>query len=179
MAKNNETPNAEAETTKEITIQGVSVTVSAPYAADHVCTEAEAKALNQVRAENIRNNTAKAVKDLKETHGEDGDALQAAVDEAVAKYDAEYEFTLASVGGGNRARLDPVDKEAQTIARNYISGALKEQNMTQKAYIEANGEDSIKNKIAELAQNPKVIEMAKGVVAERAKNQNLAEQLKL
>ena len=47
---------------KTITIQGVEFTVASPYAEGHTITEAEAKALNQVRAENIRNNCAGLVK---------------------------------------------------------------------------------------------------------------------
>ena len=49
-------------TTKEITIAGQTFAVLQPYAEGHTITEAEAKALNQVRAENVRNNMAGKVK---------------------------------------------------------------------------------------------------------------------
>lgn len=140
---------------KEITIQGVVVAVSAPYAEGHQITAAEAKALNQVRAENIRNNMAKKVKKAAEG-GADAKAIQALVDQ----YDAEYEFTLASVGGGGKT-LDPLTKEARSIARAYISKLLKEQGITQKAYKEQHGEDSIEQKIAELSENEQIIKLAK------------------
>ena len=48
---------------KTVTIAGLAVELSTPYAAGHTLNEAEAKTLNQVRIENIRNNSAKAVKE--------------------------------------------------------------------------------------------------------------------
>ena len=41
---------------KTISISGQAFDVSTPYAAGHTLTEAEAKVLNQTRAENIGNN---------------------------------------------------------------------------------------------------------------------------
>lgn len=160
---------AKAETTtptREITIQGLTFPVLQPYAEGHVCTEAEAKALNQVRAENIRNNMAVKIK-----KGEAGA-------EEVAAYDAEYQFTLASVGGG-RAAMTPVEKEARNIARLYLSKMLKEQGITQKAYKDANGEDSISEKVAEFSAHPQIVKMAEKAVAEREANSKVAGELTL
>lgn len=150
--------------TKQITVQGVKVTISQPYAAGAVITEAEAKALNQVRAENIGNNKRKEITDLTGTDEEIAAAAQA----LISAYDAEYVFNLASVGGG-RAPTDPVEKEARRIAREFIAGKLKENGITQKAYLAANGEDAIKLKIAELAEDPEVIKAAKAAIKEREK----------
>lgn len=164
--------------TKEITVQGVTVQVTAPYAEGHQCTAAEAKALNQVRAENVRNNTAKQIKDLKEELGEDSPELTKQAAALVDEYDKNYEFTLASVGGG-RAAMSPVEKEARSIARDFIGSQLREQGITQKAYLEANGPDAIKNKIAEFAEHPKIVEMAQKAIKEREKNAGIADGLKL
>lgn len=153
---------------KTITVQGVSVDVKAPYEAGHTITDAEAKALNQVRAENVRNNTAKAVKELLDAANGDVAAVQTKAQELVAAYDAAYEFTLASVGGG-RKPADPLEKAARDIARDWIVGKIKDAGMTQKEYLEKNGEDSIKAKIEELSGHPKIIEAAKKALAQRQK----------
>lgn len=153
--------------TKQITIQGVLVDITQPYEAGHVITEAEAKALNQTRSENIGNNVRKVIKELVEAGG-DAAVIQAAAQELVTEKDKGYEFTLASVGGGS-ARLDPLTKECQAIARNFIGGKLKEMGVTQKQYLEKNGEDAIKIKVAELAEHPEIVKAAKKALAERAK----------
>lgn len=171
---------AKAETpTREITIQGLTFSVTQPYAEGHTITEAEAKALNQVRAENIRNNMASKIKKALETDGATPESVQATMASEVTEYDAGYEFTLASVGGGRTSTLSPVEREARSIARTYISSQLKEQGITQKEYKEANGEDSINAKIVEFAEHPKIIEMAKKAVAEREANAKVASELKL
>lgn len=155
--------------TKEMTINGVAVAVTQPYEAGHQITEAEAKALNQVRAENIGNNLRKQIKEALEAAGGDAAAVQASVQDLVTKYDGEYEFTLASVGGGSTARLDPLTKECRAIAKNFIAGKLKEMGISQKDYLAANGEDAIKNKVVELAENPQIVAAAKKALAEREK----------
>lgn len=155
--------------TKEMTVQGVTVSVSQPYQAGHQITEAEAKALNQVRAENIGNNLRKTIKEMLEAEGATPESVQAAAQEQVAAYDATYEFTLASVGGGSTARLDPLTKECRAIARNFITAKLREKGISQKDYLAANGEDAIKIKIAELSENPKIVAAAKKALAEREK----------
>lgn len=162
--------------TKQITIQGVTVELSEPYAAGHAITEAEAKALNQVRAENIRNNRAKAVKELLDAKGGDVNAVQAEVQAMIAAYEAEYEFTMAAAGGST-TRVDPLTKECRAIARNYITGKIRESGMTLKDYKEKNGEDAIENKVMELADHPKIVEAAKRTLKEREKLGALADEL--
>lgn len=154
---------------KTMTVQGVSVEVTQPYEAGHTITDAEARALNQVRAENIGNNLRKQIKDMVEAEGATPESVQAAAQKIVSAYDAEYEFTLASVGGGSTARLDPLTKECRSIARNFIARKLKEQGISQKDYLEKNGEAAIKSKVIELADNPKIVEAAKKAIAEREK----------
>lgn len=154
---------------KQMTVQGVTVEVSQPYAEGHKITEAEAKALNQVRAENIGNNLRKQIKEMLEKAGGDAEAVQKDAQAAVSEYDKTYEFTMASVGGGGSARLDPLTKECRAIARNFITAKLKEQGISQKDYLEANGPDAIKSKVIELADNPKIVEAAKRSLAEKEK----------
>lgn len=155
--------------TKQITVQGVKADVSLPYAEGHKITEAEAKSLNQTRAENIANNKRKEIKEMLEADGATPESVQSAVQALITEYDKVYEFTLASVGGGGTSKLSPVEKECRVLARNWISGKLKEQGVTQKEYLEANGEDAIKNKIAELAENEQIVKLAKKNVADREK----------
>jgi len=157
--------------TKSIVTQGVSVDVSAPYSEGHTCTAAEAKALNQVRAENVRNNTRKTVMEAIEAAG-GADAAAKEVQKIVAAYDKDYEFTLASVGGGG-TRLDPLTKECRSLARAYISGKLKEAGISQKDYLEKHGENAIKDKVIELAENDEIVKLAKKNLAEREKMANI------
>lgn len=150
-------------TTKEITIQGVPFNVSQPYEAGHVVTEAEAKALNQTRSENVRNNMAKAVKDAKAEHGDTlNDDVLTSLSLAIAEYDKAYVFTLASVGGGRKSR-DPVEVEAAKIARAAIMGKLKELG---KKVADVD-KDALAAKIAEIAGSAKVIKAAKKAIADR------------
>ena len=155
--------------TKEITVQGIVVSVSAPYQPGHVITEAEAKALNQVRAENIGNNVRKAVTELIEAAG-GKDAIteetKAAAQALVSEKDANYEFTLASVGGG-REPVDPLTKECRAVAKAFLSAKLKEKGFTQKQYAEANGEDAFMAKVIELADHPEIVKVAKKNLATR------------
>lgn len=149
--------------TKEITVQGIIVTVSQPYAPGHVITEAEAKALNQVRAENIANNVRKAVTEkIEAAGGKDAvtDEHRTAIQALVNEKDAAYQFTMASVGGG-REPVDPLEKECRAVARAWLSAKLKEQGLTQKKYAEANGEDAFDEKVAALSEHPEIVKVAK------------------
>lgn len=154
--------------TKEITIAGHSFPVSQPYAAGHVITEAEAKALNQVRAENVRNNTAAKVKAAMEGTAKDGDPTAENIAEFVAKYDAEYVFTLASVGGG-RKPTDPVEVEALRIARATFADWAAGKKLTVKAIKEKIGEEAYEAKIAEIAEREDTVKEAKRRVTARQK----------
>lgn len=176
---------AAASTAKTITIQGIEFDVSQPYLAGHPCTEAEAKALNQTRAENIRNNMASKVKAANEAAGKDAEGNQNPLDKKalstlateVAEYDAGYEFTLASVGGG-RASRDPIEVEANKIARASITASLKAAGRTVKSVTHdadgneiEGGKERLAEAIAKVAAKPDVIAAAKKAVKER---ENLA-----
>jgi hypothetical protein len=154
--------------TKEVTINKIPLVLTTPYAAGHVVTEAEAKSLNQSWAENIGNNMRAKLKEPLDAAGGDVEAVKADAQKAVSEYEAGYEFTMASVGGGRRA-LDPLERECRSIANDFIMGKLKEAGMTKKAYIDANGEEVFKAKVAEIAENEAVVKQAKKNLAEREK----------
>lgn len=156
-------------TTKEMTINGVVVAVSQPYAAGHVVTEAEAKALNQVRGENIGNNLRKQIKEKLPEDGEVTEELQAEIQDMVTAYDEGYEFTLASIGGGSTARLDPLTKEARAVAKAALTNRLREAGLTQKAYVEEHGKEAFDAKVVEISEMEQVIAVAKQNLAEREK----------
>ncbi len=138
LSKKTETETTETavETgTRAITIQGVMFKIPNIYAAGHVVTKQEAEALNQTRAEGIRNNCATLVKKAKEGLAE-GAELSAdvieALTEAVATYASEYTFS------GNTGRLtDPIDAESKLIAAQILDGQIVKNGMTIKEYKEA------------------------------------------
>lgn len=139
---------------REITIQGETFTVNQPYAEGHALTGPEAKALNQVRAENIRNNLASKVK--KANNPEDETTMEEVVAFA-KKYDKEYDFSIAA-GGGGRAALDPVEKEARKVARKVLTDNIKAQGGNVKDY----DKDSLTTMVNDLAAtNADIIAEAK------------------
>jgi len=95
--------------TTTITIAGRQFTATPIYAAGHTLTENEANALNQVRFENLRNNFAPRAKEG--ASQEDFDA-----------YAASYQFGVRTGGG---SRLDPVQAEAMSLAKDQIKSAIK------------------------------------------------------
>lgn len=149
-------------TQKSITIQGVEFTIATPYVAGHPITEAEAKALNQVRAENIRNNCAGLVKTAK---GEGEEVPAEAMEKLladVAAYDAAYVFSLASVGGGRKS-VDPVESEARRLAKTAIAAKLAAAGRTLKSV----DKDALDAAIAKLAESESIQKEAKRIVKAR------------
>lgn len=127
--------------TVEITIQGMSFEVDRPYSAgEHVLTAGEANALNQTRAENLRNNFASVVKkamvDYRKANNMVEDAEvpvdkldHDALNTEFEKYVTEYQFSERAGGGGPRTPKDPVEREANRIAWDKIKIALGKQNI--------------------------------------------------
>lgn len=127
--------------TVEITIQGLAFEVDRPYAAGaHTLTAGEANALNQTRAENLRNNFASVVKkamaDYRKANNmaEDAEVAVSNLDHDALKaefetYVKEYEFSERAGGGGPRTPKDPVEREANRIAWDKIKVALGKQNI--------------------------------------------------
>lgn len=132
--------SAEAAPVSTITIQGLPFEVDRPYVAGtHELTAGEAHALNQTRAENLRNNFAsvvrKAMEDYRKANGLAEDAEvpvteldKEALDEQFAQYASEYEFAIGG-GGGPRTPVDPIAREAQRIALTKVKAALAAKNV--------------------------------------------------
>lgn len=114
--------------TKLVTIAGREFTIPQPYVAGHALTEGEAKALNQVLAENIRNNMASKVKAAVEGVAKEGEPTIDSIDAFVANYAAAYEFN--AVTAGERRVTDPLEVEAISIAREILKGALREKGIS-------------------------------------------------
>jgi hypothetical protein len=114
-------PEITAETPRDqITIAEETFFIPQPYAEGHVLTSNEAGALNQLFAENVRNNLASKVKAAKEADAFDHDTFQA---EVVDDYTSKYEFGVRTGGGGRIG--DPVQAEAIDIARDMVRDALR------------------------------------------------------
>ena len=136
---------------RNITISGTEFTIPQPFAAGHVCSEGDAKALNQTFAEAIRNNLASKVK-----KGEAGQA-------EVSEYANGFVFTIATAS--TAAKLTPVEREARNLARNAI-----------KAKLEAEGrkigdvdKDKLETAIDTVAQRDDIVKQAKKIVEQRSK----------
>lgn len=100
-----------------IMIAGDNFNVLQPYKAGDVLNAGEASALNQTRAENIRNNMAGKAKALKDSGSYAQDVFQG----TVTDYDTDYEFGQRT-GGGRSG--DPVKTEAMAITRDLVRQAI-------------------------------------------------------
>lgn len=109
--------------TQTITIQGSQFNVPAPFSEGYTLNAAEASAMNQLFAENVRNNFAGKMKKAEEK--KETVPGQAELD----KYCEEYKF-------GNRApgqpKLDPVTSEAYKLATKAIEAALTKKAVKKK-----------------------------------------------
>ena len=122
--------------------------------------------MNQVRAENVRNNTASKVKAAVEGTAKEGEPTAETIDAYVASYDEGYVFTLASVGGGRKSS-DPSEVEALRIARGMFADWAASKKLTVKAIKEKIGDEAYDAKIAELAAREDVAKEAKRRVKAR------------
>lgn len=161
--------------TKSKEICGVVFEITAPYEAGHTLTEAEAKALNQVRSENIGNNVRAKVKELIEAGDEAGAKT------LVAEKDASYIFTVANVAAS--AKYTPEEKEARNMAKDILRAKLADKGLKLTA---AEGVDKdewdakVEGWIAQIASNETIVKAAKKAVAERANRAaNIAADLDL
>lgn len=154
--------------TKSLTIYGLTAEITAPFAEGHVLTAAEAKALNQTRTENIGNNVRKAVGELRSEDGSFTDENKTKALALIAEADGKYVFTLTNVGSGRKV-VDPVEREAQAIAKAGLTAKLKERGETVKGYDEKNGEGAFQAKVEEVAAREDVLKVARKRIAERQK----------
>lgn len=152
--------------TKTKLINGVAFEVSQPYSAGHTINEAEAKTLNQVRAENIGNNLRDKIKELCEAGNEAG------ARELFAEKDASYVFTF-SVGGGGSRKLDPIEREARAIARDLIKATLANSGRKITVAPEGKTEDewkeAVEAEVDRISATEEVLKVAKKNVADKQK----------
>ena len=136
--------------TPTITIQGMSFAVPTPYAEGHQLSAAEASTLNQVLSENLRNNFAGTVKKAAEAASTNGHALdEAALQAQFAEYAASYEFHGRRAGG---AKVDPVTRTAQSLAKGAIMAALKKNKIDPKTLPEGKMDELVAGLLAKDSQ---------------------------
>ena len=151
---------------KTKTINGVAYEISQPYAEGHVVTEAEAKALNQTRSENIGNNLRAKLKELADA-GHSFDEMAA----LVAETDAAYVFTLAQVSTSRK--LDPYEREARTIARDLLKAHLatsgRKLTTVPEGMTKEDWEEKVEGEIERISTSEKVVAAAKKAVDAKRK----------
>ena len=117
---------------QDILIQGQTFSVPMPYDEGHQLTSGEAAALNQVLAENLRNNFAAQIKRHDEAKAKalaegkefsDPAPTQADLD----AYIADYDFGVRRTGA--RQVVDPIEKEALTLAVSQVKEALRKKGL--------------------------------------------------
>ena len=137
---------------KSITIANVEYSIPQPFAEGHVCTGNEANALNQLLAENCRNNFAEKVKkaeDVKPTQ-EEFDA-----------YVAGYEFGVRSV-----TTKDPIEKEMRRIVEASLAKWLASKGLSKSKM----PKEEYENAVASTLENnyEKLHEQAAKIIALRS-----------
>lgn len=156
---------------KTLTILDVEFTCTMPYDAGHVCNEAEARVLNQTRRENLSNNFRSKVKE----HQEKGEPTLAELQEQFAELDKNYEFTVASVSAARR--LDPVEREARSLARQYIKDQLAAENRkitdVPEGHTEESWKEAVEAAIDQVAEDEQIIKIAKDTIKQRNKASGL------
>ena len=143
-----------------ITIQGLEFSVDWPYKAGSIeLSPGEASALNQTRAENLRNNFAAQIKqalaEYRETNKipEDQEIASSVLDKETLdkdfkEYADNYEFGVRQLGGGGRIPTDPVEREAFKIASEKVREALKARNVKLTSVSKETMQDMVEKVIA-------------------------------
>ena len=152
MNFNKETP------TGAFAIQGKSFNIPKPFTEGHLCSNSEAGVLNQILAENTRNNWASRIKKEVEEETFDQSKMQAEIDEYLENYD----FGVRR----GRGPSDPVEREALNMAKEIVRNALREKGFKL-------GDVAVEdiNRLAEeaIASNPDITKEAKRRVDQRSK----------
>ncbi len=149
---------------KEVTIAGLRVQAPLPYTPGHVLTEGEAAALNQVYIENVRNSMAAQMTKAKEELQAGTTFDLAAWEPKIQEYFQNYQFGTRNSTTSVKATMDPVEREALSMARSTIAAAIKQQGYSLKAV----GEEKIMELAKQLLEkNPAFREQAKQVVESR------------
>lgn len=142
---------------QEITGKGYTIKVPKPYSEGHELRENEAEAMNQVYAENIRNNITTRIKRMIDN----GDTVdQETVDQMVQEYVQTYDFgTRASAG----PRLSAEEKKARSLAKDAVKKKIRDAE-------DQDLKDFTNERLDELAlealeKNPHIRDKAKEILA--------------
>lgn len=112
--------------TVQVRIRGYQFTLSAPYAVGQRMGEAEVQQLNDLRADNIRNNLTKPVVEeiskLQPGAMLSPEAL-ASLQARVSDYDSKYQLQLKHQA---RPRVGQIEAEARLIAEERLDAQLRE-----------------------------------------------------
>lgn len=148
------------------TINGLEFDISQPYSEGHTCTAAEARALNQTRSENIGNNARAKIKEMLDK-GSPTDEIAA----YVADIDSKYVFTLAGVSASRK--LDPVEREANKLARELLKAHLAETGrkitVAPEGMTEEEWDDKVAAEVERIASDEQVLKAAKKNVEAKTK----------
>ncbi len=140
--------------------------LSEPYEEGHECTGTEARMLNQLRSDYIRNAVFRKLDKIKSESSADEAVSSARVlellNEFVKNLDAEYEFPTDA---RNSAKLTSIQKVAEELAREK---AISEMTIT-------DGEDWLEMRTLVLSQTEEIFQAAK----KRIENQKLLAELAL
>jgi hypothetical protein len=118
--------------TQTLVIAGLTFTVQSPYAEGHALTPGEARALNQTRAENLRNNFAKKVQEAKGENATVPDDVWQKLAAELAEYESTYSFEKVRSSAPRQTHIDPVEKEAHRQAAHIVEAALNARNIAKK-----------------------------------------------
>lgn len=157
------------------TINGMQFELTAPYAEGHTVSAIEARVLNQCRAENIGNNTRATIKQMQD----EGKSEQEIFD-YVAGVDQGYEFTAAGVSASRK--LDPVEREANKIARELLKSHLassgRKLTVAPEGMTDEEWDDKVSSEVERIAGLDEVLRAAKKNVEAKSKQaQTLADAL--
>lgn len=110
----------------KISVKGIIFEAPAKYQEGDTLSKNEAKALNQMRMENLRNNFASKVEKAQEEAGGEAipDDVLSTLHSEFADYAAKYEF---SGQRQLRAPVDPIQRTARSLAKDAIKTAIQSQ----------------------------------------------------
>ncbi len=142
----------------QIRIKGYTFNLSEPFQPGTVITKGEAQALNDLRSENIQNNTRKLVAEATATLAE-GELLSqdtlAQIQSKITQYDQGYSFLEKHQP---RPRVGDIEAEARQVALEIVEAAARREGITLS-------ESELEQHVAQRATLPLVIEAARDRVA--------------
>ena len=148
----------------KITILKQTFNISTPYSEGHKINANEARALNNLRGENIANSHRKELKELLDEDGTLSREAHKVFEAKIADYDGQYTLaTLTRIGGAS-----PLERLCTQMAREMIADKLSSTGKTVKQYKEEIGTDAYNAKVAEVAAIEGVVAHAKEKLAAKA-----------